>query len=150
MALDQVLIWAWAVGVIVLASDPSDRWTAVLRRPAIVWLGKISYGLYMYHEIALGHVLRLGERLPSFSDREFLLAVLGPSWTIALATASYYGIERPFLRLKRRWTRVPSRPIDDGRRANPPARCPLTGVRANIQGDGLAPAPDQPPALPLP
>ena len=47
---DQVLIWAWALGVIVLASDPPDRWTAFLRRPTFVWLGRISYGLYMYHE----------------------------------------------------------------------------------------------------
>ena len=149
MALGQVLIWAWALGVIVLASDPTDRWTSCLRRPTFVWLGRISYGLYMYHEIAIGHVLRLGDWLPSFPDREFLLAVLGPSWTIALATASYYGIERPFLRLKRRWTRVPSRPIDEGEGESDRAMA-ATGDRGHTEGDGPAPAPDQPPALPLP
>ena len=103
----------------------------------------------MYHGmIAIGHVLRLGERLPSRSPTwEFLLAVLAPSWTIALATASYYGIERPFLRPKRAWMRVPSRPIDlsrEGEGESARAMSP-TGARGHIQGDGPAPVPTSPP-----
>ena len=110
--IDRVLIWAWAVAFVVLAAGARDRWTAVLRRPSVVWLGRISYGLYMFHEIAFGLVRWLGAWIPSFTGREFVLAVLRPAVTIALAAASYYGLERPFLRFKRRWTRVPSKPID--------------------------------------
>jgi peptidoglycan/LPS O-acetylase OafA/YrhL len=112
VTFDRVLIWAWAVALVVLAAAPRERWTAVLRLPSVVWLGRISYGLYMFHEIAIGLVRWLGAWIPSFAGREFVLAVLKPSVTIALAAASYYGLERPFLRLKRRWTRVPSKPID--------------------------------------
>jgi peptidoglycan/LPS O-acetylase OafA/YrhL len=112
VAFDRVLIWAWAVAFVVLAAAPREPWTAVLRRPSVVWLGRISYGLYMFHEIAIGLVRWLGAGIPSFTGREFVLAVLRPAVTIALAAASYYGLERPFLRFKRRWTRVPSKPID--------------------------------------
>jgi peptidoglycan/LPS O-acetylase OafA/YrhL len=120
VAFDRVLIWAWAVAFVVLGAAPRDRWTAALRRPSVVWLGKISYGLYLIHEIAIGLVVALGVGLPSFAEKRFVLALVGPIVTIALATASYYGLERPFLRLKRRWTRVPSRPIDamDERESN--------------------------------
>jgi len=76
-----------------------------------VWLGKISYGLYMYHEVALwarGHAL---SRLTWFPNKEELITIAALALTIGLAAASYYGYERRFLELKRRWTRVPSRPV---------------------------------------
>lgn len=66
---------------------------AVLECPVLVWLGKLSYSLYLWHSIAsmylLGHDL-----------------VSSPLWLISLglglASASYYWIERPCLRLKDR------------------------------------------------
>ena len=73
--------------------------------------GKISYGLYMYHEVALwarGHAFAL---LPWFPNNEELITIGTLALTIGLAAASYYGYERRFLELKRRWTRVSSRPV---------------------------------------
>lgn len=123
MAFDQVLIWGWAVALIVLAADPNDRWTSFLRRPTIVWLGQISYGLYVFHEFGLGLIRWLEGRLPAFiPEPSLVLILLGPATTVALASASYYFFERPFLRLKHRWTRVPSRPVDaEGDVINPPS-----------------------------
>ena len=114
LAIGQVLIWSWAASLVVLAADDGERSTRLLRRPAMVWLGRISYGLYLYHMIAIGLVCWLRSRLPTFEEDRLVMAVLGPLVTVGLAAASYYGYERQFLRLKRRWTRVPSRPIDAG------------------------------------
>lgn len=97
---DYVVIWATGLGVVaypILRPGRPQRWLSA--RP-MVWLGRISYGLYMYHEIAFWAVGRSGFR-----------SVLALGLTVALASASYYGVERPFLRLKRSWTRVPSRPV---------------------------------------
>jgi peptidoglycan/LPS O-acetylase OafA/YrhL len=97
---DYLAVWSVGLGVVaypILHPGRPQRWLSA--RP-VVWLGRISYGLYMYHEIAFWAVGRDGVR-----------SVLALGLTIALAAASYYGVERPFLRLKRAWTRVPSRPV---------------------------------------
>jgi peptidoglycan/LPS O-acetylase OafA/YrhL len=80
-----------------------------------VWLGRISYGLYMFHI--------LGRQVYQFYIAPYLpLDILqGPfRWltdfslvlllTVVLAAVSYYGYERYFLRLKERFTVVRSRP----------------------------------------
>ena len=97
---DYLAVWATGLGVVaytVIRPGRPQRWLSARR---MVWLGRISYGLYMYHEIAFWAAGPA--RRPS---------VLALGLTVALASASYYGVERPFLRLKRSWTRVPSRPV---------------------------------------
>ena len=75
------------------------------------YLGKISYGMYVYHfTIWIGLTaaatrilhLRLGVILP-----ELYLIVLAS--TIAISACSYRYFEKPFLRLKERFAFVPSR-----------------------------------------
>ena len=77
---------------------------------SLLYLGKISYGLYVYH--ALGNFLS-GKLLPVHST--FTQLALRPTValgiTILLASASYAVLERPFLNLKKRFTRVESRPV---------------------------------------
>lgn len=93
--VDFALIWLTASSVVaylVICESRGRRW---LSWPPIVWLGRISYGLYMYHEIVLHAV----PPLPALG------------LTVAIAAASYYLFERSFLRLKGRWTRVASRPV---------------------------------------
>lgn len=98
---DYLAIWGAGLGVVAYPLiRPDGRGVRWLSARPVVWLGRISYGLYMYHEIAFWAVGRAGFRS---------VAALG--LTVALASASYYGVERPFLRLKRAWTRVPSRPV---------------------------------------
>ncbi len=78
------------------------------------YLGKISYGLYVYH--ALGNVL--SNRIHPVHQAFVQLAlrpIIALGLTILLASASYSVLEKPFLRLKQRFARVDSRPILGGR-----------------------------------
>jgi len=73
----------------------------------LVFLGRISYGLYVFHAAAL----YVSERMfPDIARR----VGLGLALTIAAASISYYVLELPFLKLKERFTHVSSRPPDDG------------------------------------
>jgi peptidoglycan/LPS O-acetylase OafA/YrhL len=72
---------------------------------ALEYLGKISYGLYVVHVLALRAVRRVS---PDWA----VVALGGLALTIALAALSYELYEKRFLRLKGRFTRVASRPMD--------------------------------------
>ncbi|HEY1212371.1 MAG TPA: hypothetical protein VGE93_01940, partial [Bryobacteraceae bacterium] len=72
----------------------------------LVYLGRISYGLYVFAPFA-GFLLDLAPRSFSFSLGTYTCANL--ALAIALATVSYYLLERPFLRLKSRFEFVYSR-----------------------------------------
>ena len=104
VALGCVCIFAATLGI---ENPPS----------ALVYLGKISYGLYVFHEFALSgmtsvrHHLEHAEGFTSHSavlfalDRIFALLA-----TIFLAALSYRYLEKPFLRFKDRFAIVRSRP----------------------------------------
>jgi peptidoglycan/LPS O-acetylase OafA/YrhL len=80
-----------------------------LRNPALLYLGKISYGLYVLHEFA--HFCAI--RLVNASTPLMVLAqsMVGLALTILLAAVSYRWLESPFLRLKERFAHVQSRPV---------------------------------------
>jgi peptidoglycan/LPS O-acetylase OafA/YrhL len=82
---------------------------AVLRHPVLIYLGKISYGLYVFHTLAMKvGVAVLGSTTSHFPGFiAFWLFSLAT--TIAMASISYFALERPFLRLKSHYTHVPSR-----------------------------------------
>jgi len=75
------------------------------------YLGKISYGLYVFHMLAIHLSLKLWggyvHNLQSFVASWCLSLLL----TVAMAAASYKYFESPFLRLKERFTRIESRPV---------------------------------------
>jgi len=108
---DYVAIWLATAGLIAVLVVRRRGWIhATLGYSRIVWLGKISYGLYMYHEIALWLGHRGFARMGWFPNKEILQTIACFALTVGLAAASYTLFERPFLALKRAWTRVPSRP----------------------------------------
>ena len=89
-------------------------------------LGIISYGLYVFHIAAIWTVVTL-LHLPSlaFLWHGPVIVVLSLSLTILAAAASYRWIERPFLRLKLRYTAIDGRgpegqPLVEGPEAQPP------------------------------
>jgi len=97
LALGGLTLTAVAVGfiIIMLISAPIQLFTRSLGIAPLVWIGKISYGLYLWHYpiFIILSPLRLG--LP-------LIVGLGLQFgvTLAIATFSFYFIERPFLALK--------------------------------------------------
>jgi len=108
---DYVWVWLCGVGIVVAAVWGKGWLRAALSYSRIVWLGKISYGLYMYHEIVLWMRTQVYDSIPWFANKEGLFTIAALALTIGLAAASYYGYERRFLLRKRAWTRVPSRPV---------------------------------------
>jgi peptidoglycan/LPS O-acetylase OafA/YrhL len=79
----------------------------------LIYLGRISYGLYIYHRLAISLTLQACAAIHGECDTEGLLMRTGLSFagTVLLAAVSYRLLESPFLRLKRRFTHVPSRPV---------------------------------------
>jgi peptidoglycan/LPS O-acetylase OafA/YrhL len=73
---------------------------SLLSLPPIVWIGRISYGLYLWHwpVIVFASPARTGLDGPT-------LATLRVGLTFAFATASFYLVEQPIRRgaLRRRW-----------------------------------------------
>ena len=83
-----------------IASNPSS--ILKLELPVLHWLGKISYGIYMYHPITITIGLLLMNYAGYGHGAMFQLGVysLGIVMTIALAGVSYHLYELPFLKLK--------------------------------------------------
>jgi peptidoglycan/LPS O-acetylase OafA/YrhL len=91
---------AAAVLAAVLADSPG-RW---LRGGPLVYLGKISYGLYVYHALMLEIAAKL------WPDSRLRMVFAGFGGTVVIAAISYQFLERPFLRLKKRFEHISSRP----------------------------------------
>jgi peptidoglycan/LPS O-acetylase OafA/YrhL len=91
--------------VLSLLFSPGPLLRLVFECPPLVWLGKISYGLYLWHMVTFW----MGGLLPQSSSVEW-----APPWltllasTVAVAAVSFYALERPLLKLKRRFERVPA------------------------------------------
>lgn len=82
----------------------------------LIYLGKISYGLYMYHSLAMFLAWKLipsWKLVPSHNHFGFvfLRELLGLAITALLASVSYTLLEKPFLRLKTRFELIHSRPV---------------------------------------
>jgi peptidoglycan/LPS O-acetylase OafA/YrhL len=104
-----------AAGLLVLALVTTP-WRPVVRLlsvPPIAWVGRISYGLYLWHFPV--DLLLTADRV-GFGGWPLQLARIG--LTFAIAVASWTFVERPCLRLKRRFEtertadeRVPLTPV---------------------------------------
>jgi len=82
---------------------------------AFAYLGRISYGLYVFHALAIALALSWIPAVPTesisqgairFTVRSAAAIIL----TVVLAAVSYAFLEKPFLRLKKRFTYVQSTP----------------------------------------
>ena len=111
-AIDQTIAsMAYAV-LFARAARGFPRWVAVpLRRPPLLYLGRISYGLYVYHLFVAATLERAGHSRWT----AHLTQPLGPSLaaslagsfavkfavTVVIASASWFLFERPLNELKR-------------------------------------------------
>lgn len=111
IGLAKVVVYsAWAASsVLVLLGvlRPLGERGGLFAWPPLVFLGRISYGLYVVHLLAILVADRIVGPHLGIPLRRALLAL---AMTTALASVSYYALERPFLALKLRFTHVLSRP----------------------------------------
>ncbi len=91
-----------AGGVISLLVDTGSLMAAVMRMAWLRWIGRISYGLYLWHSVLLYFVslIWLGDTT--------LSVIVGMGMTMVVVIGSYYLIERPALKLKSRLRRSAS------------------------------------------
>jgi len=109
--------WPQVVGYTVVDSGCALLVVGVLEKnfigdflalPMFRYLGKISFGLYVYHGLALA----IGKRVAvGFSHSGVIVFVVGFVLTVGFASVSYQLFERRFLVLKERFSFVKSRPI---------------------------------------
>jgi peptidoglycan/LPS O-acetylase OafA/YrhL len=90
----------FALLVLTLVSSPWGWFRRLLEVAPLVWLGKISYGVYLWHVVVFWLLGRAGWGLGYW---HWPAAAAG---TIGVSALSFYALERPILRLKRRFERV--------------------------------------------
>jgi len=108
-AVTAAAVVATVAVIAAVLTRPGSRLAAALSSPPAVEVGRRSYGIYLYHWPIF---IFLGLRTPAKA------LGLGIPLSLAAAWISYAFVERPFLRLKQRWSAN-----DPGRRT-----CELTGI----------------------
>ncbi|MBS1688694.1 MAG: acyltransferase [Bacteroidetes bacterium] len=68
------------------------------------YIGKVSYGMYMYHFIVVNMVIRL------ISNNSIVIYLMGFICTIGMAALSYELFEKKLLKLKERFARIKTGP----------------------------------------
>jgi len=83
------------VAIVILDAVSSEKSIvkSILEWRLLVWIGSISYGLYLWHFLVYGALASTG-----YDRNEIFL--IGFPLTFAIASLSYYLIERPLLQVK--------------------------------------------------
>jgi peptidoglycan/LPS O-acetylase OafA/YrhL len=90
-----------------LLFNPQRKFTSVLIRP-LLYLGKVSYGIYMYGNILVLVVIK--KVMLQFGLNNiylYFIAILGLS--LLIPVISYELMEKPFLKLKQRFSTIKTR-----------------------------------------
>jgi len=90
-------------------------YTRALAHPAMAWLGLVSYGIFLWQMPVLMGLDEYGITSGITRFKFPITFVLALAVTVAIAAVSYYALERPLMRLARRWTgRPPTTPDRPG------------------------------------
>ena len=98
-----IAVGAWLIFISVFQSSAAPFWLS--------YLGKISYGLYVFHSLCLYLAAHLLGGYPGNARQFVIFWFLGLALTVAFAALSYKFLESPFLRLKERFAYITSRPV---------------------------------------
>jgi peptidoglycan/LPS O-acetylase OafA/YrhL len=102
-ALVKILLYMIiAAGIVAPSAFQPNRPTlagALLGNPLMRYLGRISYGIFLWQFVVIHAWYELSGREPFKQDFWLVLAVVVPM-TIAVSTVSYYVIEKPAMSMK--------------------------------------------------
>ena len=97
-SIDPLLIALFLVQVVALGDAWLWRW---LNWSIVRYVGRVSYPMYLYHGLANDLALR------AFRGRTlWLIAPAAIAIGIVFASTSYFVVEKPFLRLKSKFSPV--------------------------------------------
>lgn len=96
--------YALLFAFIILNCAANEHSILNLENRPLNYLGKISYGIYMYHPLAIVVALKLLARVPLTNS--FLVCFASTCLTVLIASASYHLLERPFIRMKLRYSTI--------------------------------------------
>ncbi|MDX6650227.1 MAG: hypothetical protein QOJ97_2178 [Solirubrobacteraceae bacterium] len=99
-----------AVGLLLPAvfGDPARGWVRrLLARRWLLWVGLVSYGVYLWHPFVYERLIAWGW-LPERAPGQIGRFAVGLALTLVVAAVSYYVVERPALKLKRRVAPAPA------------------------------------------
>ncbi len=124
----RVLPWfALAVAILILwlVTRSSSNVHSVLSFPPLVWVGRVSYGLYIWHHFFVAFV----------REKTWPLSVklcVGVTASFLVTVGSYYLLERPFLKLKERFKAPAAQGVDNNMNF-PTEEEPLPHSRLQVQ-----------------
>lgn len=97
---------ALVTGLFIVAQIASERPLVDLEAPPLRFIGRVSFGVYVYHMLVIALLVRvLGTSVLPGAVVVGLVCLV----TIGVAAVSYRVLETPFLRLKRRFEHVATR-----------------------------------------
>lgn len=83
----------------------------IFSKELLIFLGKRSYGLYMYHFLGNGVAAWITEKVTIVPSSFFTSFIYSLAFTVSVSIISYKFIETPFLKLKKKFEVIISRPI---------------------------------------
>lgn len=100
-----------STSMVLFSVSNSNYLKKIFSKELFVFLGKRSYGLYVYHLLGNGvasFMIKKITLLPSNALASFIYSL---TFTVVVSIISYKLIETPFLKLKKRFEVIMSRPI---------------------------------------
>jgi peptidoglycan/LPS O-acetylase OafA/YrhL len=93
-------VTAFFIGMLVLGvamAGPRSLANALFANSAMLYLGIVSYSLYLWHPPILQWTMKLLDYFAITGDRLWWLVGISIPLSLLVATISYYWIERPFI-----------------------------------------------------
>lgn len=100
-----------STSLVLFSVTTSKYLKTIFSKKLFVYLGKRSYGLYIYHLLGNGVAAYLISHIPISLLTPLISFLCSLSFTIIASIISYWIIETPFLKLKKRFEVIISRPI---------------------------------------
>ncbi|SCG55851.1 acyltransferase family protein [Micromonospora halophytica] len=90
--------------IVPVAFGPQTRTKSVFDSVLGRWLGRVSYGLFLWHPFVLEGIYVVTDR-PEFTGDPLGTFALTVAGGLVLASVSYYAVEKPFQRWGAQWPR---------------------------------------------